>query len=174
LGVNDIGRQLTASGARTVLIDGRSGAGKTTLAAHLCDAWPGSTVVHLDDIYPGWNGLRAATEHIRSALLLPRSAGRVGRWQRWDWLGEVPAEWHVVPADLPLIIEGAGALTAINRALTDFGIWVDCADTVRKARALDRDGGMYEPHWERWAAQEDEHIARNHPRSIADVIVAGD
>ena len=70
-----------------------------------------------------------------------------------------------------LVVEGAGALTPAHRALADLGIWVETPDAERKRRALLRDGDMYRPHWDLWAAQENAHIARHHPRSVADWIV---
>jgi len=155
------------------LIDGRSGSGKTTLAAELQSLWEASIVVHLDDVYPGWDGMRAATDHIHDALLVPRGVHRAGRWQRWDWLRSAPAEWHVVDPDRRLIIEGSGALTAPNRALADLGIWIDCDDVTRKRRALDRDGETFAVQWDRWAAQELDHLARHDPRSVADVVLQG-
>jgi hypothetical protein len=128
-------------------------------------------VVRLDDIYPGWDGLAQATEHIRRELLEPRAAGRPGRWRRWDWDLDAPADWHTVEPGGRLIVEGAGVLTAANRALADLAIWVETPDAERKRRALDRDGETYRPHWDRWAAQEDVFIARHHPRAIADIVV---
>lgn len=162
-------RRLTAA-ATTVLIDGRSGSGKSVLASSLAESWPGSVVVRLDDIYPGWDGLAWATEHLRTALLEPRAAGRAGRWRSWDWAAERPGAWHTVEPGQRLIVEGAGALTAATRALADLGIWVDAEDAVRKERALGRDGELYRPHWDRWAAQEDDFITRYQPRAHADLI----
>ncbi|MGY4709201.1 hypothetical protein ACXDF8_06535 [Mycolicibacterium sp. CBM1] len=167
----DIADQLRRVDARTVLIDGRSGSGKTTLATQLHSDWAGSVLVHLDDIYPGWDGLRAGSEHARRWLLEPRRAGRPGRWRRWDWATSEPAEWHTVDADARVIIEGAGALTTASRALADLGVWVECPAAVRKRRALLRDGAIFDGHWEQWAAQEDDHIARHRPQSLADVVV---
>lgn len=166
--VDDLANQLTASGARTVLIDGRSGSGKSTLAQRLHVAWETSVVVRLDDIYPGWDGLAWTVDHVRTALLEPRAAGRPGRWRRWDWTTEAPSGWNEVEPGRRLIVEGAGALTPAGRALADLGIWVDAPDVVRKRRALLRDGDTYGPHWDRWAAQEDIFIARHDPRSHAD------
>ncbi len=169
--VGDLARRLSESGARTVLIDGRSGSGKSTLASALQRAWDCSIVVRLDDIYPGWDGLAWAVHHVHTELLQPRSAGRPGRWRGWDWTTNAPAGWHVVGADQRLIVEGVGALTAANRAYADLGIWADTPDDERKRRALARDGETYRPHWERWAAQEVEYLAANHPRAQADWIV---
>lgn len=169
--VGDIARRLSDGGARTVLIDGRSGSGKTTLAHELHRVWAASTVVRLDDIYPGWDGLAWAVDHIHTELLLPRSLGRPGRWRGWDWSNDAPAGWHAVDPRQRLIVEGVGALTAANRALADLGIWVDTDDDERKRRALLRDGDTYRPHWERWAAQEVAHLAAYLPRAQADWIV---
>jgi uridine kinase len=170
LEVDDLARRLSGAGAHTVLIDGRSGSGKTTLAAQLCRVWDSSVVVALDDIYPGWDGLAWAVEHLRVALLEPRAAGRPGRWRRWDWATGTPAGRHTVEPGRRVIIEGVGALTAANRALADLGIWVDAPEADRKRRALMRDGDTYVPHWDRWAVQEEAFIARYDPRSVADWI----
>lgn len=156
--------------AATVLIDGRSGSGKSTLAVQLHEAWAGSVVVRLDDIYPGWDGLSWAAEHVQRSLLQPRAAGHTGRWRQWDWATATPSGEHKVDAGQRLILEGIGALTPATRALADLGIWVDADDTERKRRALERDGETYRPHWDRWAAQEDEFIARFQPRACADLI----
>ncbi|WP_345448554.1 hypothetical protein, partial [Microbacterium fluvii] len=147
---------LTAfDGARTLLIDGRSGSGKSSLAAAIAAARPGTVVVRLDDIYPGWDGLQWASDHVRASLLEPRAQGDAGRWRAWNWAGSSPADWSTVTADSALIVEGVGALTPANRALADLAVWVDAPDDVRKRRALARDGATYVPHWDRWAAHED-------------------
>lgn len=158
------------AGARTLLIDGRSGAGKTTIAVALQRLWD-AELVSLDDIYPGWDGLAWATEHVRTELLVPRAAGRPGRWRRWDWAAGAPAGWHTVDAGARLIVEGAGALTSASRALADYAIWVEADAGERRRRALCRDGDTYAPHWERWARQEERFIARHRPRSVADRVL---
>ena len=40
----------------------------------------------------------------------------------------------------------------------------------REDQDQSRDGEAYRPHWDRWAAQEDEFIARHRPRECADLI----
>jgi uridine kinase len=151
-----------------VLLDGRSGSGKTELAELLAERWPEAQVVHLDDIYPGWDGLDAGSRHIAESVL-----GERPRWRRWDWEAATPAEWHELDVSRPILIEGCGALSRASRRLADLGIWVELDDEHRKARALARDGAAYEPHWERWAAQEDAFLAREDPRSLADAVVDG-
>jgi len=172
LRVDDVARALGASSARTVLVDGRSGSGKTTLAKELRRRWDGSQILRLDDVYPGWDGLAWAVDHVRDELLAPRHRGLPGRWRSWNWMRDVPGRWHTVAPDQRLIVEGVGALNAGSRALADLGIWVDTPDAERKRRALLRDGDAYRPHWDRWAAQEELYLARHHPRTSADWVVS--
>jgi uridine kinase len=151
-----------------VLIDGRSGSGKTELASLLAERWAAAQVVHLDDVYPGWDGLEAGSRHVAEAVLTDQP-----RWRRWDWVTDAPEDWYELHPHRPIVVEGCGALSRANRRLADLGVWVELDDERRKARALARDGAAYEPHWERWAAQEVSFIAREQPRSLADVIVDG-
>jgi uridine kinase len=173
LGVDDLARHLSDSDATTALIDGRSGSGKSTLAQQLHLAWQSSLVVRLDDIYPGWDGLAAASEHLHDMVLMPLSSGGDARWQRWDWTVDAPAEWHDVDPGLPLIVEGCGSLSRANRSLASMGIWVELDAETRKRRALERDGDAYRPHWDRWATQEQCFAEREHPAELADLVVDG-
>ena len=155
-----------ASGPRpVVLIDGRSGAGKTTLAHELAPLL-GAQLVSLDDLYPGWRGLAAGSAAVHETVLRDLDPG----WTRWDWASERPAEWHPVDPDLPIVVEGCGALSRANRALATLGIWVELPAAERRQRALEREPD-FASHWRDWAAQERAHIATEHPRRLADVIV---
>ncbi|MEV4688509.1 hypothetical protein MRBLWH3_002658 [Microbacterium sp. LWH3-1.2] len=157
-----------------VLIDGRSGAGKTTLARNLVARWPMRgrvQLVALDSIYPGWDGLDDGVEFAKDLILTPHAKGLVGVWQRWDWtLGE-PAEAHAVDPALPLIVEGAGILTPATARLADVRVWLESPAASRKQRALARDGETYRPHWDRWARQEHRHVTRDDPIRLANLVI---
>lgn len=157
-----------------ILIDGPSGSGKTDLALRIAAEWTGTDrpqLLHLDDVYPGWDGLEAASRHITDAVLVPLRAGAPARWQRYDWAAGRPAEWHELSDAHPLIIEGCGALSRANAALADLRIWVETGDDERRRRALARDGELYEREWDRWEAQWREFVRREDPRALASVIV---
>ena len=169
--VQALGRH-RAGGRAVVLIDGASGAGKSTLADALVAAWPGPvapTLVRLDDIYPGWAGLEAAIEHIRTQVLIPRHEGAPARWRRFDWTTDAAAEWHAVPADRPLIVEGCGTLARAHATVSDVRVWLDADDGIRKQRALARDGGAFEAHWDQWQHDWAGYRARETPERQAAV-----
>jgi hypothetical protein len=154
-----------AEAARPVLlIDGRSGSGKSTLAEHIAPAL-NAQLVRLDDIYPGWTGLAAASQHVHDHILAPENP----RWQQWDWPNARPGAWHEIDPTRPLVIEGVGTLTKANRALATFGVWLERDAETRKRLALARDGALFEAHWDEWASQEDDFIAKENPRALADI-----
>lgn len=157
-----------------VLIDGRSGAGKTSLAARVARAWPIAgrlQLVALDSLYPGWSGLEAGAERARELILVPHARGLLGTWHRWDWEAEADAESHAVDPALGLLVEGCGVLSPASARLADLTVWVDGPEESRRRRALERDGETFRSHWSMWAAQEDEHIRRDDPRSLATLTV---
>jgi|SRR5690606_29024094 len=157
-----------------VVIDGRSGAGKTSLTSRLVKAWPLSTpvqVLALDSVYPGWGGLAQGAETVRQDVLIPHGRGLIGTWRRWDWDRDAEAEAHAVHPALGLIVEGCGALTPASRRLADVAVWVDGPDVSRHRRAMERDGEGFRAHWAMWAAQEDAHIAAHDPAALADIAV---
>ncbi|MCJ1706647.1 hypothetical protein [Microbacterium sp. VKM Ac-2923] len=174
--VSVVAERVVAVGAPNpvVVFDGRSGAGKSSLARRLVAAWPGRgrvQLVALDDVYPGWDGLADGSAYACESILRPHARGVIGVWERWDWDADERAEAHAVDPSLPLVVEGSGLLTPEVARLADVSVWVDAPTLSRKTRALDRDGDTYRPHWDRWARQEDGHIAGHDPVSLASVVV---
>ena len=149
-----------------VLIDGRSGSGKTELGTLVADRL-GAQLVRMDDLYPGWGGLDAGSLAVVEDVLERH------RWRRWDWATSSFAEEHSIDPARPLVIDGCGALSAASRALATLGVWVELNAERRKIRALERDGDSYAPHWDDWAKQEQAFIDREHPRELADLVVDG-
>ncbi|MBF4607100.1 ATP-binding protein [Curtobacterium sp. VKM Ac-1393] len=155
-----------ASGGRiVVLVDGRSGTGKTTLGDQLAQLL-GAQVVHLDDLYPGWDGLRAASDAVARDVL-----GAPSGYRRWDWKADRAAEWTVVDPDRPIVIEGCGAVSRASVPLASLAVWLEADDTVRWDRAIGRDGEVFAREWDRWAAQERAFIAAEDPAALADVVL---
>ena len=136
-------------GVPVVTIDGYSGSGKSTLAAALARLVNGWQVLHLDDWYPGWDGL-AAGARIARRIAADLRGGRASSYEAWDWEAGATGATIRVPL-APTIIEGCGAI----EAEADLAIWIaDPGEDERRARALARDGQTYAPYWQRWAEQD--------------------
>ncbi|MFP7366039.1 hypothetical protein SFC07_09735 [Corynebacterium callunae] len=153
----------------TILIDGQSGSGKTTLAAELAEI-TGFQLVHLDDFYPGWSGLAAASEMVARDVLHPKNPG----FFRWDWELNRQGEWVSLKRGHSLIVEGAGALSAASKSSalklgTLVTVRITAPESLRKKRALQRDPS-YAPYWEMWAEQEREHLDFSIPADIEIVL----
>lgn len=136
-------------GVPVVTIDGYSGSGKSTLAAALARLVNGWQVLHLDEWYPGWDGLAAGAD-IARRIAADLREGRAPSYEAWDWEAGATGETTRVPL-APTIIEGCGAI----EAEADLAIWIaDPGEDERRSRALARDGQTYAPHWRRWADQD--------------------
>ena len=157
-----------------IAIDGRSGAGKTTLAIELAARLREHhkvSLFHLEDIYPGWNGLAAGMERYVSTVLGPLQQGKPAEWVSWDWSRHYDGETRTTqPAEI-VLVEGVGAAAGTARPYLDAVVWVDSPDQDRRSRALERDGASYEPYWDQWAAQEQEWLASDDVPAHADVRV---
>ena len=159
-----------AGNTRVVAVDGRSGAGKTSLAAALRDQLH-APVVSLEDLYGGWEGLEHGIDLLVAAVLEPLAAGQAPRVPRYDWVAGEWAEPRVIePPDI-LIVEGVGAGARRAAAFESLLVWLEVPAPVRKRRALGRDGETFAPHWDQWAAEEDLMLARERTPDRADVIL---
>jgi cytidylate kinase len=135
-----------------ICIDGPSGAGKTTLATAVAAALAAPTV-HMDDLYPGWDGLRAGTHRAQEWIVGPLTEGLPARYRRWDWADDRYAEWVQLPSSEVVVLEGCGSGALPVGKAASVLVWVEAEESVRRARGTTRDMG-YGPFWERWAVQE--------------------
>jgi para-aminobenzoate synthetase len=157
-----------------IAVDGRSGAGKTTLAVELAARLRQHhkvSLFHLEDIYPGWNGLRTGIERYVATVLAPLREGKAAEWVSWDWERHYDGGLNVtLPAEI-VIVEGVGAGAEAGRSMLDAVVWVEAPGDDRRRRALTRDGSTYEPYWDSWAAQEEEWLSADSVMEDADIHV---
>ena len=176
--------ELIETGLQTpiVLIDGRAGSGKSTLADLLQrklfkegESLP--RVIHMDDLYLGWDGLQAGVDYLQRFILGPVSRREGASWQDFDWASLADAEagaalertgqWREFRGGTPLIIEGCGSLGRASAEVANIGVWLEVDETVRHERWLAREGGS--EHWAQWAAQELEFYAREKSVELATI-----
>jgi uridine kinase len=156
---------------RLIAVDGRSGSGKTWLAEELAGA-VGAPVIHLDDLYRGWEGPASALGALTDWVVGPLGRGEAARWRRFDWGSMEYAEWHRTPAAEVVLVEGCGSVRAALASVYAARIWVEAPAAARDQRLRARaDWAAYAPHARQWAEQEDELYRLEQTRQHCDVIV---
>jgi energy-coupling factor transporter ATP-binding protein EcfA2 len=164
----------TLGARRLICVDGPAGSGKTTLAAAIRRAVPremSRRVVHLDDLYPGWDGLRAGVVHVAEAVVTPLAQGRPGRYRRWDWHASAPGPWMEVPLVDVLVLDGVGAGALAYDELITTLVWVEADHGVRLTRGITRDGPASGDDFVAWMAREAPYLEEQRTRERADVVV---
>ena len=157
--------QMVGSHTRLVCIDGKAGAGKTTLTA-LVAAELGSRdisheVVHMDDLYEGWGGLLAARDVVVHDLLEPLVAGGRARYRHFDWEQNSYTHTVEVPRVSVILLEGCGSAPPEVDALASLVLFIDAPDDLRLARGLARDGVAARAPWLAFMADEEQMAQRD-------------
>lgn len=165
-----------------VLIDGRAASGKSQFAKDLSEAYfqvdkQAARVVHMDDLYPGWNGLAEGSVYLLTNILLPLANSRSANWQVWNWRknhrgAEEPGNGRrEFAGGTLLIVEGCGSISRLSSTNSDFQIWIDADDAARKERFSKRDSGKFDEYFGIWSAQEDEYYEREKSKQLAELII---
>ncbi len=159
-----------AGGTRVLAIDGRSGSGKSTLAAAVA-ARTGAPVVSMEQLYGGWDGLRDGIRRLVQDVLLPLAAGERVCAPRYDWSGACWLDPQPLGAPDTLVVEGVGSGALDAAPHLAVLAWIELPEAIRRERAMERDPGIYDGHWERWRAQEDAYLLTDGTRERAQVIL---
>ncbi|MDF8264127.1 uridine kinase family protein [Luteipulveratus flavus] len=157
-----------------VAVDGPAGSGKSSLAALVCDRLGDVACVHLDDVFPGWDGLASAPALLAAQVLAPLSRREPAGYRRFDWPTGRYAELVPVPARRFVVVEGCSSTVGIARPYVDVRVWVEAEHDTRMRRGLERSGDEFGPNWERWARQEEAVFAADRTREHAHLIFRTD
>lgn len=166
-----IGARLTATSRALVCIDGPAGAGKTTLSELLLARHPHAQIVHLDDLYAGWDhALDAAlTERLIRHIRKPFVAGEPIRYPRFDWYANRFGDDVEVLETTLLVVEGVGAAQAAMRSAATVSVFIDVDPEVGRTRVIERDGDTSAGHIDDWQRQEQRHFDADGTRRGVDL-----
>ncbi|NBQ92879.1 MAG: hypothetical protein EBT82_03755 [Micrococcales bacterium] len=155
-----------------ILIDGRACSGKSTLAGELQNELfiQGESlprIIHLDDLYLGWDGLAEGVDYLKRFILQPLLSKGTASWQEYDWDSGKRNSWREFSGGTPLIVEGCGAINSYTATIANFSVWLSVPEEVRKARWSERDGKKFDQYFDTWAAQELDFLARERSENLA-------
>ncbi len=169
-------RATLGAGERVVVaLDGRSAAGKSTLAARLADGQDDWCVVHTDDV-AWYESFFDWTPLLVDGVLKPFAAGeavsyRPASWQERGRSGaiDVPANTRV------LVVEGVGSAQAALTAWLDHVVWVHTPHEAVCEREAQRiaEGHTSAELSREWLAGEAGFLDADRPWDRADLVIAG-
>jgi hypothetical protein len=170
----EVTRREPVNGIRIVGVDGRSGAGKSHLAAQLANLL-GAPIVEIDD-FVSWDHFADWWPRFDEQVLTPLLAGRDAHFQArdWsDWYGSTLGGWKTQPWTPTVILEGVTCTRLETVGRLAYAVWVEAPTDLRVARGMARDSNFpgKEQLWERWMGEEDAFFAADGTRERADVVV---
>ena len=192
--VERIRQDLARKSPLFVALDGRSGTGKSTVAALVAAEFGATvaTVIEGDQFYGGgsdstWDG-RSVAEKVEKVidwkrqreLLTELKATGEAFWQMFDWeskdwdadtipLNPVPQHMVLTPV---IILEGAYSARPELADLFDLRVLLEIEADVRREQLLAREGEAYRADWEaRWSAAEDYYFGKVVPAAEFDLVV---
>ncbi|ASY20105.1 uridine kinase [Candidatus Planktophila vernalis] len=157
-----------------IAIDGRAGAGKTTLAASFFEELSADkpvAVIHMDDLYDGWEN--ALSERLTQTLesIVKSHQDKVAfeidifNWQSMSF----DSKRVIHPVDI-LILEGVGAGQKVVRDAGATLYWLDIDAEVGIQRVLNRDGNQIASQMKQWQIAQEIHFLRDKTRENAEHI----
>ena len=160
---------------RLIAIDGRGGAGKSTLVERLRALVPASGVVHTDDVawnqaYFDWGDLMVEN------ILRPLRRGEAVDFRPPAWIAHGRPGAIRVPAGTDVVwVEGTGIIREEFAPWLDASIWLqgDLDEQERRLVARDGDSAAQQQHIAAWLAEELPLMLREQPWRKATVVVAG-
>ncbi|MCC5912647.1 MAG: uridine kinase [Clostridiaceae bacterium] len=167
-------------------IDGCGGAGKSTFAKKLSEAYSEITIVHMDDFYLPSQlrknsnvkdkevGAYFDWRRLKKQVLEPLSNDNMAKYQKYDWDKDSLKDCHEIKVGRIVIIEGVYSIRKELEKYYDFKIWIDTPRDLRLSRGIERDGEVARKLWEEeWMPAEDKYVKEHEPLDRADLIIDG-
>ncbi len=148
-------------------IDGRCGAGKTTLAGKLKEAL-GCEVIHLDDFFLPWGSEKSGhgnleKDRLFKEVLIPLSQNQEVNYRKFSCSMQDYTECVHIEKGRSVIIEGSYALLCDFAFAYTHKLFLDIDPDLQEKRIRERNG---DDKWQmfatRWIPDEEAYIAQCH------------
>lgn len=163
-----------------IAVDGRGGAGKTTLTEYIAKLLPGFTILHGDEYFEhvedtiafgAFNDERFEKEVLKRI----RNGETSFTYYSYDWHKEPHLQAKVLNISEGVVIERSSSF-AFNLDY-DLRIWVETPARLALQRGQERDEMPLEQGYrswkEIWKPQEDAHFQKYRPLETADIVIDG-
>lgn len=167
-------------------VDGRGGAGKSTLANKLKNNLENCQIIQMDDFYLSSEKRKNGADfnfdwkRLESEVLIPLESDGSTKYQRYDWNKDALAEWHNILNRGIIIIEGCYSIRKELAKYYDLTIWMEIDKEKAIERGIKRDIENEKPidveqkinRWKNdYQPLEDKYIKEHNPESYADVVI---
>ena len=183
-------KKLTKNSSRVVIaIDGRGGAGKSSLARKIIEKIPDSFHIEYDWFHlpkqKVINNIRFDNERLIKEVLIPFSSKQKElkfKKYNWGYVSDIEDGFEVETTTVQskdiLIIEGCESINSTLLPFIDFSIWLDTNSEESLRRVTKRDIEEYKldpvkvnDMWQEWVAWEREILAKDDRRLKANIII---
>ncbi len=160
---------------RVVTIDGPAGSGKTTLATQLASGLDQASVIHMDELYEGWDKSLDPVlfERIHAWIFTPLQSGLPPKYLRYDWGNMAFTLWKEIELAPVLIIEGVGSGHTSLRQHVSQAIWIEADENLLLDRVVKRDGEVVRDEMLIWQAREKAYFELHEVKNAAHMHLRG-
>ena len=161
---------------KIVVIDGPAGSGKTTLAKSLSALLENCPIIHMDEIYEGWeNALSPKTsKDLVDWVINPLLEDKSIEYIKYDWNLEQRIEKIVINNPKVIIIEGVGSSSSEISEHACLKLWIEVNEETGINRVLARDGRQIQEQMKKWQTQESKFFIENNSKENSDIWIDGD
>ena len=161
---------------KIIVIDGPAGSGKTTLAKSLSGLLENCPIIHMDEIYEGWeNALSPKTfKDLVEWIINPLLENNSIEYIKYDWNLEQRIEKVVINNSKVMIIEGVGSSSFEVSKHASLKLWIEVNKETGINRVLTRDGLHIQEQMKTWQSQESKFFIENNSKENSDIWIDGD
>jgi len=161
---------------KIIVIDGPAGSGKTTLAKSLSGLLEYCPIIHMDEIYEGWeNALSPKTfKDLVEWIINPLLENNSIEYIKYDWNLEQRIEKVVINNSKVMIIEGVGSSSFEVSKHASLKLWIEVNKETGINRVLTRDGLRIQEQMKTWQSQESKFFIENNSKENSDIWIDGD
>jgi uridine kinase len=160
---------------KVVCIDGPAGSGKTTLANSLSKYLDNCPIVHMDEIYEGWEEAlsQKTTNDLYQWIIEPLLKKQLIEFFKFDWTISKRNKKVVIRSHSYLIIEGVGSSVKKVSEHASLKIWIVVNQSLGIERVLKRDGQQIKDQMKNWQIQELIYFNENKTKENSNIWIDG-